>query len=175
MSTELRRLVKKKYDGTIPVLQILHPKTKVADPTTQHLSTSALDTIYKTNDVSSVGGSASFAKQIKYDLANAKKVYAAFSIDPADEDAVANLTTAIQGYTLEATVKDKAEIKQELFNAAIESLKGVTKDNIEVSYKRTSTAADAVTLDALSTHLGVALVAEDTDLQVAEKIENEIN
>ena len=175
MKTQFRKIIKRKHKAGIPLVQILHPRTKVINPISEKPSHGVLALLFNKKGVlnSFIGSNPS--NKVAKDLKNAARIYEAFSVNPDGDDAIDRLSTAIQNYTTTTKKKDKQQLTNELLKVTVAAIQGHSAADIKASYKRKSSTKTAITLNRLAAYLGIETKPSDTDIKLAQKISNELN
>lgn len=182
LETQIRQSAKAEKVAGATVVEIIHPLTKVADPSSLLPTDEEIQTAIAANDYSYLncanGINSSIITQVQYDLAYALTVYEAFEVDPNQENAQTILGTAIDAYGSSLTIdKDDYEIDEDLNNASVKALKlgAVSAANINASFNRNSAIRGIVTLESLATLLGISFDGGTNDSDLATAIKSAID
>lgn len=181
LDTRLRAKCKKEYDSGAGVYEIIHPNTKVSNPSNsmpspELLRSQILDNNF-TNVKSSKGYTSNDKNKVDYDLKHAIRVYNAFGINPESETAASELETALENYNTTTESRDDKELEQDIISDTIKALvrSKATALQIQASFVRSSSIQGVISLESLATYLGISFSLEVLDLALATLIHTEIN
>lgn len=178
--TRLRAKTKDEYNAGAGIYEIIHPNTKVSEPTTLMPSSNLLKEQILEGDYSNVKSTKGYASniinKIEYDLSYAKRVYLSFGIDPESKTATTQLQAALVNYETSNETRDDTELKNDMVKDTIQVLKrnGVTALEVQAAFVRTSTISGIITLELLAIYLGISITVDLSNLDLAELIKVEI-
>ena len=178
----LKISVKTKTLQGVPLYKILHPNTHKENLEECHECEEDLLEDLKAGNYINIANRRGFSETheglIHLDVEVESAIMKAFNIDLNSSTTLSLLSAAIEGFQLpvqEIVKQVELLTASQQMNDTLRLIIRITAEELEASYKRSSTVPTAVTLNTIALRYEIPITDELTDLEVATLIKEKMN